>query len=271
VPVVAATGLVREFLDGLTVAPAGNDTFSATTPEWHGTEVLFGGVIVGQATSAAVQTVDDDRLLHSIHGHFLRPVRVGSPTELCVERVRDGRTFTTRRVDLRQEGKLAFTLMASFHTGGDYPPYSEPMDPSVPDPESIPVDENEWEGPFDFREVGATEPGADGYRASTMRQWFRLASVGPDAPLANAVVLAYATDMTRTSGRPHRLEGDVAGMISLDHVVWFHRPVRADEWLLFDVHALVSAGGRTTIRGTMRTRDGELALSMAQEMVILIS
>ncbi|HUS60649.1 MAG TPA: acyl-CoA thioesterase domain-containing protein [Acidimicrobiales bacterium] len=267
---MAASDLVQDFLDGLTVAPAGNDTFTGTTPEWHGPEVLFGGVIVGQATSAVVQTVDDDRLLHSIHGHFLRPVRVGTPTELRVERVRDGRTFTTRRVDLLQEGKLTFTLMASFHTGGDGVPYEEPMPGAVPQPDSLPVDDNEWEGPFEFREVGATESGEGGYRASTMRQWFRLASPGPDAPLANAVVLAYATDMTRTSGRPHRLEGDVAGMISLDHAVWFHRPVRADEWLLFDVHALVSTAGRTLIRGTMRTRDGELAVSMAQEMVILI-
>lgn len=265
---MTTSDLVQEFLDGLTVAPAAKDTFTATTPQWHGPEVLFGGVIIGQATSAVAQTVDDDRLLHSIHGHFLRPVRVGIPTELRVERVRDGRTFTTRRVDLSQEGKVAFTMTASFHTGGDAPPYAEPMAP-VPDPDALPTVEDH-EGPFEFREVGPTAPEADGYRASTMRQWLRLAPPGPEAPLANAVVLAYATDMTRTSGRPHRLDGDVAGMISLDHAVWFHRPVRSDEWLLFDVHALVSAGGRTLIRGTMRTRDGELVVSMAQEMVILI-
>jgi len=265
---VAATELVQEFLAGITVVPAGDDLFEATTPQWHG-EVLFGGVIVGQATSAAVQTVDDDRLLHSLHGYFLRPVRVGVPTELRVERVRDGRTFSTRRVSMTQDAKLAFTLTASFHTGGDYPLYGEPMAKGIPDPESVP-DNPDHEGPFEFRDVGVTEPDATGYRQSTLRTWVRLAPPGPDAPLANAVVLAYATDMTRTSGRPHRLEGDVAGMISLDHAVWFHRPVRADEWLYFDVHALVSAGGRTLIRGTMRTRDGELAVSMAQEMVILL-
>ncbi len=264
--------IVGDLIDGLTVRPRGDDEFEGNTPTWHG-DPLFGGAIIGQAMSAAVQTVGDDRLPHSIHAAFLRPVRVGELPRLRVERVRDGRTFTTRRVVIEQASKVAFDAIVSFHTGGELPPYQQRLADTVPRPGDLdPTPAHpEWgPGPFEERELGPTDPGPDGYRSSTSRMWMRLAAPGPDEPLLNAVVLAYATDITRTSGRPHRLEGDVSGMISLDHAAWFHRPVRADQWLYFDCHALVSAGGRTTIRGTMHTTDGDLAISMAQEMVILI-
>jgi acyl-CoA thioesterase-2 len=116
--------------------------------------------------------------------------------------------------------------------------------------------------------VGPSEPRPDGTREATHRHWFRLARPVDDDPHLHTALLGYATDWTGIGGRPLHLDGDTTGMISLDHAAWFHRPARADEWLLQDVQSLVNAGGRGTLRGVIRDREGRIVASMAQEMLL---
>jgi len=117
-----------------------------------------------------------------------------------------------------------------------------------------------WLGPSPLR--------PDGTREATHRHWFRMARPLGDDPHLHTAIVGYATDWTGLGGRPHHLEGDVTGMISLDHAAWFHRPARADDWLLQDVQSLVNAGGRGTLRGVIRDRHGLIVASMAQEMLL---
>jgi acyl-CoA thioesterase-2 len=141
------------------------------------------------------------------------------------------------------------------------------MAPDVPPPNDVEGFEAPF--PFDVRELGTTTRRADGTYQSTRRCWFRVREALPDDPAVHACVLAYFSDMTGASFRPHSL--GVWGThtdASLDHALWFHRPWRADVWSLFDIHALVNAGGRATVRATMHGEDGTLHLSMAQELLI---
>lgn len=259
-------GQERDLIDMLSVIPIGGDVFRAEAPEWDGDRV-FGGVILGQATSAAVSTIEGRRA-HSLHGYFLRPVRVDQPLEFRVERVRDGRSFSTRQVSTLQEGKTVFSMMCSFHEDTEGDDYQLPIAADVPDPDEHL--QGEGPDPLHIFDIGYTAPDPEGFHRSTGRAWMRTAAPVADDPRIHAVLLSYLSDVTRTAARPpSRGEvEDIEGLISLDHAVWFHRPVRPDEWLLFDVQVLIHARGRGLIRGTMHTRDGRLGVSMAQEMLI---
>ena len=123
-------------------------------------------------------------------------------------------------------------------------------------------------GPWDERWLGPSPPRPDGTREATHRHWFRIPRDLDDDVHLHTALLGYATDWTGIGGRPLHLEGDTTGMISLDHAAWFHRPARADEWLLQDVQSLVNAGGRGTLRGVIRDTDGQIVASMAQEMLL---
>ena len=124
-------------------------------------------------------------------------------------------------------------------------------------------------GPWDVRWLGPSPLRPNGTREATHRHWFRLPRALGDDPHLHTALLGYATDWTGIGGRPLHLEGDTTGMISLDHAAWFHRPARADEWLLQDVQSLVNAGGRGTLRGVIRTTNGQIVASMAQEMLLV--
>jgi acyl-CoA thioesterase-2 len=268
--VVPAT--VAELVDAITAREAGRDvagrpTFTTTSPEWWVHGRVFGGMVVAQALNAAMHTVPPGLEVHSLHGYFLRPTSPGSRTTHVVESMRDGRSFSTRQVTSEVEGRETFRMTCSFHVPEDGDSYQLPMAPEIPPPGDV----NGFEAPFSFdvRELGTTERREDGTYNSTRRCWFRTREQLPDDPAVHAGVLAYFSDMTGASFRPHSL--GVWGThtdASLDHALWFHRPWRADVWSLFDIHALVNAGGRATVRATMHGEDGTLHLSMAQELLI---
>jgi acyl-CoA thioesterase-2 len=224
-------------------------------------------MVIAQALHAATRTVPAGLGVHSLHGYFLRPSRPGIPSTHVVERIRDGRSFTTRAVTTEVEGKDVFRMTCSFHAAEEGDNYQLPMGPGIPPPGEIEGFEAPF--PFDIREVGATERREDGTFLSTRRCWFRTREPLPDDPGLHACVLSYLSDMTGAAFRPlslgtwgHHTDA------SLDHALWFHRPWRADSWNLFDLQALVNAGGRSTIRATMYGEDGTLHMSMAQELLI---
>jgi acyl-CoA thioesterase-2 len=245
----------------------GRQTFVTSSPHWWGGNRTFGGMVVAQALHAACQTVPSRLHVHSLHGYFLRPSSPGSTSIHRVDRVRDGRSFTTREVTSEVEGRTTFRMTCSFHVPEDGDEYQLPMSDDVPRPEDTPGVDLPF--PFDIRELGATPRRADGTYASTRRCWFRTRTPLPDDPAIHACVLAYLSDMTGAAFRPLSLNSwGTHTDASLDHALWFHRPRRADEWNYYDLSALVNAGGRATVRATLYGDDGVLYQSMAQELLI---
>ena len=266
------SGTVPELVAALTAqegppGPDGRQVFVTSSPNWWGGDRVFGGMVVAQALRAATRTVPEGLDVHSLHGYFLRPSSPGSTSTHRVERVRDGRSFTTREVATEVEGRTTFRMTCSFHAAEAGDEYQLPMPPDVTPPEQS--DGIEILFPFDIRELGATARRADGTYESTRRCWFRTRERLPDDPALHACILAYLSDMTGAAFRPLSLGtwGSHTDA-SLDHALWFHRPRRADEWNLFDLQALVNAGGRATVRSTMYGDDGVLYQSMAQELLI---
>jgi acyl-CoA thioesterase-2 len=263
---------VADLVDGITARDAGieiegRQVFVTTSPDWWVEDRTFGGMVVAQALHAAAQTAPPGFELHSLHGYFLRPTPPGAQTRHVVERVRDGRSFSAREVTSQVDGKDTIRLACSFHVPEDGDEYQLPMAADVLTPRDVEGVEAPF--PFDIRALGATERRADGTFESTRRCWFRTREPLSDDPVIHACVLTYFSDMTGASFRPLSLgTWGTHTDASLDHTVWFHRPWRADVWSLFDIQALVNAGGRATIRATMHGEDGTLHLSMAQELLI---
>jgi acyl-CoA thioesterase II len=268
--VVAAT--VADLVDAISAEEGepdtrGRRTFTTTSPNWWVGGRTFGGMVVAQALSAALQTAPAGFDVHSLHGYFLRPTAPGARTTHVVAVVRDGRSFSARDVVSTVDGKDTFRMTCSFHLPEDGADYQLPMGPGIPPPRETAGFEAPF--PFDIRELGATEQRQDGTYLSTRRCWFRTRESLPDDPGLHACLLAYFSDMTGAAFRPLSLgTWGTHTDASLDHAVWFHRPWRADAWSIFDLHALVNAGGRATVRATMHGEDGSLHLSMAQELLI---
>jgi acyl-CoA thioesterase-2 len=242
----------------------------ARTPDWFG-PVLFGGIGLSLTIGAACADAPAGTRLHSLHAHFLRPVRAGDELAFRSEVVKAGRTFALHRVTASQEDRGAITMTCSFTADTDGYVYDLSGIPEgVALPEDLPEAEAPHDGvaPWDVRWVGPTAPRPDGTREATHRHWFRLPRALGDDPHLHTALLGYATDWTGIGGRPLHLDGDTTGMISLDHSAWFHRPARIDAWHLQDVQSLVNAGGRGTLRGVIRGRDGRIVASMAQEMLL---
>jgi acyl-CoA thioesterase-2 len=250
---------------------------------------VFGGQVAAQALIAAGRTVGDgrgrDRPVHSLHAYFLRPGDPRIPIIYQVDRIRDGRSFTTRRVAAIQHGEAIFHLSASFHVHEEGVSHQSPM-PEVPDPETLPTwaevmaphaeELGDWYSrprPIDVRHVGEpmrTLPGAGIQRSPIHKMWLRADGKLPDVPLLHACLVAYASDMTLldTIMLPHGLIWSEGSQASLDHAMWFHRPFRADEWLLYDQSSPTAAGARGLATGTIFTREGALAVSVVQEGLI---
>ena len=263
-PELDIDAVVAETIGFVSVRPDG-DGWVGDAPAWFG-DRLFGGFVLGQGTHAATRTTPEGRRIHSLHGYFLRPVFAGLPLSYRVTPIRDGRTFAIRQLEAVQDGNAVFTMMFSFTEDTDGYEYELPM-ADVPKPDELPVEVGP--GPWEVAEVGPTPAAPEhGYRTSTRRAWFRIARALPDDPHLHEALIAFVTDMTGTGGRPLHLEGEVRGMVSLDHAAWFHRPLRADEWVLYDVHSLVNTNGRGVLRGTIYAPDGRLAASVAQEMLL---
>jgi acyl-CoA thioesterase-2 len=260
---------IDDFLDLLRHERRGH-TWAGRTPDWYG-PVVFGGISLAVTISAACGDAPAGSRLHSLHAHFLRPVLGGQAIDFRSDVVKAGRTFNLHQITASQNDKPVITMMCSFTADTDGYVYDLSGIPDgVPPPEDLPEpDDIDREiGPWDVRWVGPSPPRPDGTRDATHRHWFRLPRALGDDPHLHAALLGYATDWTGIGGRPLHLEGDTTGMISLDHAAWFHRPARADEWLLQDVQSLVNAGGRGTLRGVIRNTSGLIVASMAQEMLL---
>ncbi|CAI7979164.1 MULTISPECIES: acyl-CoA thioesterase II [Parafrankia] len=246
----------------------------------------FGGQVAAQAQVAAGRTVEPDRRMHSLHGYFLRPGRTDAPIVYLVERIRDGRSFTTRRVSAVQDGETIFSMSASFQRPRDADETHQREAPDVPEPETLrrwwgPIDEAPEYRPFlliDIRSTtgvpgrAATPPiaAAPGPADGMPRQnvWVRVDQVLPDDPLLHVCALTYLSDLTlaSTANLPYMALPGRLDIVSLDHAMWFHRPFRADDWLLFAQDSPSADSGRGLSRGMFFTRDGLLVASAIQEV-----
>jgi acyl-CoA thioesterase-2 len=260
--------VLAETLEFLTVRPTGDndDGWIGEAPTWFG-DFLFGGFVIAQAIIAATRNAPQGRRLHSMHAYFLRPVAAANAISYDVRPMRDGRAFTTRRVEANQDGKPVLDLSCSFTADTEGYVYDLPGGRAIPAPDDSEVEQGP--GPWVACDLGPTPPAADGTRESTHRMWFRVPAQLPDDEHLHTALLGFATDWTGIGGRPLHLEGDTQGMVSLDHAAWFHRPARADAWLFYDVQSLVNAGGRGLLRGVMRDLQGRVVVSVAQEMRLI--
>jgi len=249
---------------------------------------VFGGQVAGQALVAAGRTVPADRPVHSLHAYFLRPGDPSIPIVYEVDRIRDGRSFTTRRVVGVQHGKAIFNLAASFQLVEQGLEHATTM-PDVPGPEGLETlsvrmqpyaDEmGGWYArprPIDVRYVGDPPRVAKetGRREPRSQVWMRADGTLPDDPLLHVCAVTFASDMTLLDstllahGRAWGT-GDVAGA-SLDHAMWFHRQFRADQWWLYDQESPWTGASRGLSRGSIYTRDGQLAVSVVQEGLLRV-
>jgi acyl-CoA thioesterase-2 len=262
------------------------DIFRGRSPS-DNRQRVFGGQVAGQALVAAGRTVPSDRPVHSLHAYFIRPGDPAVPIVYTVDRVRDGRSFTTRRVTAIQHGKVIFTLSASFHHDEPGPEYSAPM-PEAPPPESVPptgerleklfgvrAHESFLDTPIDLRFAGplSHEVFLDpSLRTDRSLVWLRADGDLPDDPLLHVCLMTYVSDMTLLDSVLIRhglswADGHTTGA-SLDHAMWFHRPFRVDRWLLYAQESPAAAGARGLARGEVFTQDGTLVVSVMQEGLI---
>ena len=251
---------------------------------------IYGGQVLAQALVAAARTVPEDRPIHSMHGYFILAGDLAVPVVYFVDRLRDGGSFTTRRVTAIQHGNAIFNLAASFHRHEEGLQHQEAM-PEAPDPDSLtselevirarrekipePLrDTLTQDRPLDIRPVDDPDPFVTDERPPRRCFWVRATAELGDDPLHHQAVLAYASDygLLVTSLRPHGMSfRDPRLMVaSLDHSIWFHRPFRADDWLLYSVDSPVASGGRGFARGTYFSREGDVVASVAQEGLIRV-
>jgi acyl-CoA thioesterase-2 len=279
-----------QVLDLLDLEQIEVDIFRGRSPEGERRQRVFGGQVAGQALVAAGRTVPEDRPVHSLHAYFIRPGDPTVPLIYLVERVRDGRSFTTRRVTTIQHGKTIFTLSASFHRDEPGVEHADPM-PDVPPPDAIATTAERMEklfgpsvrewydgNPIDIRHIGPLSFEAErdpSLRTTRNMVWLRVDGDLPDDPLLHVCLMTYASDMTLLDSvlLAHGLswaDGRTTGA-SLDHAMWFHGPFRADRWLLYAQDSPVARGSRGLARGEVYTSDGNLVVSVVQEGLVRTS
>ncbi|WP_298134711.1 acyl-CoA thioesterase II [Micropruina sp.] len=246
----------------------------------------FGGQVLAQALGAAYRTMAPERVAHSLNAYFLRPGSPASPILYVVEPTRDGRAFSQRRVVGRQNGRPIFSMVCSFHIDEGGLDHADPLPVGVPAPEdcrpaadvlgersaqTAEFWEAEW-GALDVRY--ATEPSSDRPGPAQLQLWIRTESRLPDDPRLHQMVLAYLSDISllSVSTLTHPVEFMSSRMqaASIDHAMWFHRPARADEWLLYDQTSPSASGGLGFSQGRLFTADGVLAASCAQQGLIRV-
>lgn len=280
----ASSIAVDNLVSILDLEPLEVNLFRGRSPQ-HGWQRVFGGQVLGQALVAAVRTVEPDRIAHSLHAYFLLGGDPKVPIVYQVERVRDGRSFTTRRVTGIQHGRPMFVMSVSFHVHEPGLSYQVEM-PDVPPPEELPSEAQlrekllphvtdairsywERERPIEMRPVDLSRFVSREKRKPEQYVWMRASGVLPDAFPLHQCVLAYASDFSLldTALIAHgRLMFDAdLQLASLDHALWFHRPFRADEWLLYVQDSPSSDGARGFCRGSIYTREGVLVASVCQE------
>lgn len=235
----------------------------------------FGGHVAGQSLVSAVRTVDPKFLVHSLHGYFIRPGDATTPTIFLVERLRDGGSFCTRRVNAIQHGQTIFSMSASFQSDQEGINHQDLM-PAAPPPDDLPglksmkvFDEagfrqfEEWDVRIVPREQLVLLPGV----AAQQQVWFRHRDPLPDDPVLHICALAYMSDLTLLgSGQvTHLEEREHLQVASLDHAMWFMRMFRADEWLLYDQSSPSACSGRALCQGKIFNRHGEMVAAVMQE------
>jgi acyl-CoA thioesterase-2 len=281
--------IVGELIDLLSLERIEENLFRGQSRD-IGTRFVFGGQVLGQALSAAQRTVELERVVHSLHAYFLRAGDVEAPIVYDVDRARDGKSFSVRRVVAIQHGQPIFNFSASFQIHEDGVEHQMHM-PDVPKPEDLPepgpvapdelaklpVKLQRWlarRGAFEFRYVHPRNELKPEKRPPYQQIWFKLIDRAPNDATMHRAMLAYASDfhLIGTATLPHGisyLQHNVQ-MASLDHALWFHRPFRVDEWLLYSCDSPTAQGARGLNRGLIYSLDGRLVASTAQEGMIRI-
>jgi acyl-CoA thioesterase-2 len=263
----------------LTLDPLDRDLFLAATPRGDGR--LFGGLVAAQSALAAGATVPHERRLHSLHAYFLRPGHHGVPVRFLVDRIRDGRSFTTRRVVAHQGGEAIFNMDASFCAPEDGVAHQDAM-PEAPPPQGLPDwEELRSEMLHDTRakrrqavEVRVCDPDdpSGAKQAPNKRVWLRAIGPLPDDPRIHEAFYVYASDRTllSTASRPHGLPWGRRSVASLDHAVWLHRPAHFSGWILYASHSPVAHAARGLVIGAMYDERGARVASVVQEGLVRV-
>jgi acyl-CoA thioesterase-2 len=278
---------VQSLLDILDLERLERNLFRGRSPQ-VGWQRVFGGQVIGQALVAATRTLEDERPVHSLHAYFLLPGDPKVPIIYEVDRIRDGKSFTTRTVKAIQHGEAIFSMSASYHR--EEPGFSHQAEmPKVPSPEELPSEQDmknqvlptmpdavrryyERERPIELRPVEFHRYLTREHRDPRFHVWIRTTARLPDELAIHQCVLAYASDMTLLDSTliPHGrtvFERSIQAA-SLDHALWFHRPFRADDWLLYAQDSPNTEGALGFARGLIFARDGTLVASVAQEGLI---
>jgi acyl-CoA thioesterase-2 len=274
---------VDQLLETLDLEPIEENIFRGVSPD-DSMQRVFGGQVAGQALVAAGRTVPGDRHVHSLHAYFLRPGDPSIPIVYEVDRIREGRSFTTRRVVAVQHGHAIFHLSASFQVTEPGVDHQAQM-PDAPDPEGLPTLQERvdaigasgsprWQRPrpIDLRYVDDPPwfTGGDTSPRLTQRVWLRANGTMPDDQLLHVCAVTYASDMTLLENGLTWEDDRQLMMASLDHAMWFHRPFRADDWLLYDQQSPTASGARGLAIGRLFSRDGRHVVSMVQEGLVRV-
>lgn len=289
-PEVKSSEAMRELLEILDLETLEHNLFRGNSPQ-VGWQRVFGGQVIGQALIAAQRTVKADRFVHSLHGYFMRPGDPAIPIIYEVDRIRDGSSFNTRHVLAKQHGKAIFTLTASFQVDEKGLEHQLAMPGGLQEPEKLIGEQDikeqylhlappnvrkywERERPIEIKPVSLTHYFSREKLGPVQNVWVRTTGPVPDDRALQAAILAYLSDMTLldTSLHPHGrsiFDRDLQAA-SLDHAMWFHRPCKLDDWLLYTQDSPSTSGARGLNRGALYTRDGVLIASTAQEGLIRV-
>ena len=282
---------VESMLGALTLttsqARTREDIFTAPS-QWQPHGRVFGGQVMAQAALAAMHTIPEGRTIHSLHGYFLRPGDITEAITLSADRIHDGRSFSTRRVQAYQKGEPIFSMIASFQDDDPGLDHFSPMPQNIPDPETLPSAQEVLRGiNHPLADVWATTRAfdlrhhpspiyIDGDRERTAHQavWLKALSPLPDDPHLHKAALAYASDFSILEPvmRAHGISWSTPGLkiASLDHAMWWHRPHRVDEWFLYVQESPSARGGRGLALGRIFSQEGLLIASVAQEGMVRV-
>ena len=270
---------VDALIELLDLEPIEKDIFRGVSPQ-EDRQRVFGGQVAGQALVAATRTVED-RSVHSLQAYFIRPGDVSAPLVYLVERVRDGRSFTTRRVTAIQHGQPIFAMSASFHKEEEGFEHQTDLPAGIPDPEDLepyvwsgfPVDDQgRMIRPIELRYVTGSPAERGQSREPRLQVWLRATGTLPENPVLHTCMFTYASDMTvlDTATKALPVQGNEIDIqaASLDHAMWFHRPLRMDDWIFLDQVSNSASNARGLAWGTAWNRTGELVASVVQEGLI---
>jgi acyl-CoA thioesterase-2 len=263
----------------LIVTDGGDDDVFETKPQgdWLGA-FTHGGLTAASALWSATATVSEELAVHSLHATFVGVGRSAEAMQVSVTRMRDGKSFATRTVEVRQGERMVMHLLCSYHRPEPGPEYQLAIDPAVPAPERLTASDHDLmvrlkqQRDVEFRDVGPTRARADGTFRSTRRTWVRVDAPLPDDPIVHACIFTVVSDVGTVMAARHPIMRGVGfqsvGAASLEHSMWFHRPIRADEWSIYELQTVSAQNARSLVRGAIHSRSGELGVTLVQEVLI---